>query len=309
MSLDGMTPWILYHALIFTMLALDLGVFHRKAHVVPVKEALTWSGIWIGLALAFNVGIYFWKGPDAGLQFLTGYLIEKSLSVDNIFVFVLIFSYFKVPPLYQHKVLFWGIIGALIMRAALIAVGAALMHNFHWIIYVFGAFLVFTGIKMAVQKEMAVDPEKNLVVKVFKRLMPVTSGYRHDHFFVRENGRRFATPLLLVLLVVEATDLVFAVDSIPAIFAVTDDAFLVYTSNIFAILGLRSLYFALAGVIDKFHRLKLGLAIVLAFVGTKMMIVDFYKVPVGVALGIVAGILGVSVAASLIWPEKNRALS
>jgi tellurite resistance protein TerC len=297
--------WIGFNLFVLAMLALDLGVFHRKSHEVGLKEALAWSGVWIGLALAFNVGVYFWRGSETALQFLTGYLIEKSLSVDNIFIFLIIFSYFKVPSLLQHKVLFWGILGALIMRAALIVVGAALIAKFHWIIYLFGAFLIFTGLKMALQKEVELQPDKNPVVRLFKKVMPVTADYRGDRFFVWENARWAATPLFVVLLIIEMTDLIFAVDSIPAIFAITTDAFIVYTSNVFAILGLRSLYFALAGVAGKFHYLKLGLAVVLVFVGSKMALVDLYKVPVGVSLGVIALVLGASVAASLKWPKGN----
>jgi tellurite resistance protein TerC len=296
--------WIGFNVFVVAMLALDLGVFHRKAHEVKVKEALIWSAVWIALALLFNLGVYFWRGPEVALEFFTGYLIEKSLSVDNIFVFILIFSYFSVPALYQHKVLFWGIIGALIMRAILIAVGATLIAKFHWIIYVFGGFLIVTGVKMALQKSTGIHPEKNPLVRLFKRFMPVTNVYHGERFFVRENGRRFATPLLLVLLIVEFTDLVFAVDSIPAIFAITKDPFIVYTSNVFAILGLRSLYFALAGVMGYFHYLKIGLALVLVFVGAKMMLVDIYKIPIGLSLSVVAGILLLSVLASLIWPRR-----
>ena len=298
--------WIGFNVFVLAMLALDLGVFHRKAHEVKVKEALIWSGVWIFLALAFNVGIYFWRGSETALQFFTGYLIEKSLSVDNIFVFILIFSYFKVPALYQHRVLFWGILGALVMRAILIAVGATLIRELHWIIYVFGAFLILTGIKMALQKETGLNPERNPLVRLFKRFMPVTNEYHQEKFFVKLDGRRFATPLFIVLLLVETTDLIFAVDSIPAIFAITQDTFIVYTSNVFAILGLRSLYFALAGIMGYFHYLKLGLALVLIFVGTKMTFIDIYKIPIGVSLSVVAGILLLSVVASLLWPRRSE---
>lgn len=299
------TLWIGFNVFVLAMLALDLGVFHRKAHEVKVKEALIWSAVWIVLALLFNLGIYFWRGPETALEFFTGYLIEKSLSVDNIFVFILIFSYFSVPALYQHKVLFWGILGALLMRAILIAVGATLIAKFHWIIYVFGGFLILTGVKMAVQKSTGIHPEKNPLVRLFKRFMPVTNAYHGEKFFIKENGRRFATPLFIVLLIVEFTDLVFAVDSIPAIFAITKEPFIVYTSNVFAILGLRSLYFALAGIMGYFHYLKLGLALVLVFVGAKMMLVDIYKIPIGVSLSVVAGILLISVLVSLIWPRQS----
>lgn len=298
--------WIGFNVFVLLMLALDLGVFHKKSHSVGMKEALIWSGVWITLAMVFNIGVYHYMGSEAAMQFLTGYVIEKSLSVDNIFVFVLIFSYFAVPAEYQHKVLFWGIIGALIMRAILIAVGAALISEFHWIIYIFGGFLIITGIKMLVQKEMEIHPESNPVVRFFKKFMSVTPSFEGDRFFVKKDAKTWATPLFVVLLIVEFTDLIFAVDSIPAIFAITTDPFIVYTSNVFAILGLRSLYFALASVIDKFHLLKLGLALVLIFVGVKMTIVDFYKIPVVIALAVVASILSVSVILSLLIPAKSK---
>ena len=315
--------WIGFNLFVLAMLALDLGVFHRKSHAVSGKEALIWSVVWITLSLVFNAIIYFYwdrmmptssySNQEAALAFLTGYLIEKSLSVDNIFVFILIFSFFGVPAAYQHRVLFWGILGALIMRGALIALGAALLKEFHWIIYVFGAFLIFTGIRMAWHHDENVEPDKNPVVNFFRKFMPVTEKFEKDKFFVRRAGKLFATPLFLILLVVESTDLVFAVDSIPAIFAVTDDPFIVYTSNVFAILGLRALYFLLADVMDKFQYLKFGLAAVLTFVGIKMVIVDFYKIPTVVSLGVVAGILAISVLASLwkarIAPEELQTVS
>ena len=306
--------WVAFNVFVLAMLALDLGVFHRKAHAVSGREALIWSVVWISLSLVFNAVIYFYwdrlipestyTNREAALAFLTGYLIEKSLSVDNIFVFILIFSFFAVPAAYQHRVLFWGILGALIMRGTLIAIGAALLEQFHWIIYVFGAFLIFTGIRMALSHAENVEPDKNPVVKFFRRFMPVTENFEKDQFFVRRAGRLMATPLFLILLVVESTDLVFAVDSIPAIFAVTRDPFIVYTSNVFAILGLRALYFLLANVMDKFQYLKFGLSAVLVFIGVKMVIVDFYKIPVGVSLGVVAGILTISIVASL-WKARN----
>ncbi len=314
--------WVLFNLFVLAMLALDLGVFHRKAHTVSLKEAGIWSVVWISLALLFNLGIYFFwdtvnptstlTNNEAAVAFLTGYLIEKSLSVDNIFVFVLIFAAFAVPAAYQHRVLFWGILGALVMRAALIAVGAALLAEFHWIIYLFGAFLIFTGIKMARERnEHTLNVNDNAIVRFFRRLMPISDTYDADKFFTRRNGARVATPLLLVLLVVESTDLLFAVDSIPAIFAVTREPFIVYTSNVFAILGLRSLYFLLAGVVDKFYYLKAGLAAILVFVGTKMMIVDIYKIPVAVSLGVVAAILVISVIASLVrsWRAPKELLA
>ncbi len=287
------------------MLALDLGVFHRKAHAITVKQALLWSGFWILLSLLYNAGVYFWRGEQAALEFLTGYLVEKSLSVDNIFVFVLIFSYFRVPEELQHRVLFWGILGALIMRGALIGVGVALMHAFSWIIYVFGAFLIFTGIRMALQKDHDIDIEANSVVKLTRRLMRITPTYYGKSFFIRDNGRTFATPLFLVLILVDFFDLVFAIDSIPAIFAITEDPFIVYTSNVFAILGLRMLYFALAGIIDRFHYLKIGLAVVLVLIGIKMLLAhSAYEIPTSWSLLGVAVILGVAVAASLLNPRE-----
>lgn len=308
--------WVGFNVFVLLMLALDLGVFHRKAHAVSTKEALTWSIVWISLSLLFNLVIYlFWDkmvpnssytNAEAALSFLTGYLIEKSLSVDNIFVFILIFSFFAVPDQYQHRVLFWGILGALVMRGILIAVGAALLEQFHWIIYVFGAFLIYTGIRMARHQDEELRPQDNPVVKFFRRFMPVTEDFVEDKFFVRRAGVLFATPLFLILLIVESTDLVFAVDSIPAIFAVTRDPFLVYTSNVCAILGLRALYFLLAGVMDQFQYLKLGLSAVLTFIGVKMVIVDLYHIPVAVSLGVVASILTLSIVASL-WKTKRDA--
>jgi tellurite resistance protein TerC len=302
---DQIWLWIGFNVFVLAMLALDLGVFHRKAHVVSFKESITWTVVWVTLALLFNGGVWHFYGSQKALEFFTGYLIEKSLSVDNVFVFVLLFSYFAVPPLYQHKVLFWGILGALIMRAIMIVLGAALITKFTWIIYVFGGFLILTGIKMVVKREEEIHPERNPVVRWFKKLMPVTSDYRGDKFFVRENGVRAATPLFVVLLLVEFSDLIFAVDSIPAIFAVTTDAFIVYTSNVFAILGLRSLYFALAGVMDKFHYLKIGLGVVLSFVGVKMLLAHTaWKIPILWSLGVIVLILAVSVVVSLLRPRK-----
>ncbi len=302
--------WIGFNVFVLAMLALDLGVFHRKAHVVSLKESLTWTFVWVALALCFNLGVWHFGGQAKALEFFTGYLIEKSLSVDNVFVFALLFAYFAVPPLYQHKVLFWGILGALVMRAIMIVAGAALITKFAWIIYVFGGFLILTGIKMIVKREEQIHPERNPVVKWFKRLMPVTADFRGDKFFVRENGLRMATPLFVVLLLVEFTDLIFAVDSIPAIFAVTTDPFIVYTSNVFAILGLRSLYFALAGVMDKFHYLKIGLGVVLTFVGVKMLLGHSpYKIDTLVSLGVIVTILTTSVVWSLLVPKKPTAVA
>ena len=299
--------WIGFNAFILLMLALDLGVFHRKAHVVTIKESLTWTCVWVAMALIFNAGILHYMGSEKALEFFTGYVIEKSLSVDNVFVIALLFSYFAVPTLYQHKVLFWGILGALVMRAAMIALGAKLITEFAWIIYIFGAFLILTGIKMIVKSEEEIHPERNPVVRLFKRFMPVTSEYRGDKFFIREKGILMATPLFVVLLLVEFTDLIFAVDSIPAIFAVTKDPFIVYTSNVFAILGLRSLYFALSGVLDKFHYLKVGLGVVLSFVGVKMLLAHSpWKIDTLVSLGVIVIVLVASVVASLMWPKKLK---
>jgi len=301
--------WIVFNIFVLAMLTLDLGIFHRKAHEVKVKEALVWSFVWIGLALLFNVGVYFWQGPQTALEFLTGYLIEKSLSVDNIFVFLLIFSYFRVPALYQHKVLFWGILGALIMRAVFIVAGVALIQKFHWMIYIFGGLLILTGIKMALQKDMEIHPERNPVLRLFQRFIPVTKDYEDDKFFFKRSGRYFATPLFITLLIVETTDLIFAVDSIPAILAITTDPFIVYTSNVFAILGLRALYFALAGIMQLFHYLHYGLSAILVFVGIKMLLADLYKTPVGISLGVVAGFLLISVIASIIRPKQIESVS
>jgi len=300
-----------FNAGVLAVLAIDLGVFHKKAHIVTVKEAAVWSSIWITLSLAFAGVIYWTRGTQPALEFVTGYLIEYSLSIDNIFVIVLIFSYFRIPDKYQHRVLFWGIIGALLMRGAMIAAGAYLIERFHWIIYVFGAFLVFTGIRMAMHDESDIEPEANPVLKLVRRLIPVTHDYRGQSFFVREAPKRgepltlMATPLFVVLVLVETTDLIFAVDSIPAIFAVTSDPFLVYTSNVCAILGLRSLYFLLAGVIHKFHYLKLGLAVVLTFVGVKMLLGRFYEISIQVSLLVIAAVLTLAVLASVLFPKKG----
>jgi tellurite resistance protein TerC len=291
--------WIIFNIFVLGMLTVDLGVYHRKAHAVTTREATSWCLVWVTLAILFNAGIYIWLGSEKALEFFTGYLIEYSLSVDNIFVFILIFSYFAVPASYQYRVLFWGILGALVMRGAFIGTGALLLQHFHWVIYLFGAFLVFTGIKMLVKEETTVRPQDNPVIKLLRRLMPLSQNYEGQSFFVKQNRRWAATPLFVVLLVVESTDLIFAVDSVPAIFAVSRDPFIVYTSNIFAILGLRSLYFLLAGVIDLFVYLRYGLGVVLGFVGIKMLLVDIYKIPIGISLAVVAGILTLSIVASL----------
>ncbi|MCB9357590.1 MAG: TerC family protein [Calditrichaeota bacterium] len=298
--------WILFTVGILALLLLDLGVFHKRPHAVNHKEALWWVVFWFTLAMAYCGFVWWWKGERTAIEFLTGYIIEASLSVDNIFVFILIFSYFKVPSEYQHRVLFWGIIGALLMRGIMIGVGAALIANFEWVIYIFGGFLVFTGIRMALSSEHGVDPEKNAAVKILKRFMPVTTQYHGKSFFVKQNGVKHATPLLVALVVVELSDVIFAVDSIPAVFAVTRDPFVVFTSNVFAILGLRSLYFALSGVMHKFRFLKFGLAVVLTFVGVKMLLGHTaYAIPIGWSLGVVGGVLFVSVLASLLIPERK----
>ncbi|MBA3342784.1 MAG: TerC family protein [Gemmatimonadaceae bacterium] len=302
--------FIAFNLGVLAVLAIDLGIFHKKAHAVTVKEAAIWSSVWITLSLGF-AGVVWWQmGTQPALEFVTGYLIEYSLSIDNIFVIVLIFSYFRIPEKYQHRVLFWGIIGALVMRGSMIAAGAFLIDRFHWIIYVFGAFLVFTGIRMAMQDESDIEPEANPILRLVRKMLPVTHDYRGQYFFVRESPARgqpatlMATPLFVVLVLVETTDLIFAVDSIPAIFAITRDPFLVYTSNVCAILGLRSLYFLLAGVIHRFHYLKLGLAVVLTFVGVKMLLGGVYEIPTLVSLLIIAVVLAAAALASVAFPKK-----
>lgn len=297
--------WIGFSLFILFMLSLDLGLFNRKAHVIKYREAAIWSAVWIMLAMIF-AGIVFWfQGTDLGLKFLTGYVIELSLSVDNLFVFLLIFSFFKVPAKVQHRVLYWGVMGALVMRLTMIFIGGALINRFHWILYFFGAFLVYTGIKMFRQDDSDIQPEENPVVRAVTRYIPISRHYDGKHFFTRVNGKLTGTLLLLVLVIVEVTDLVFAVDSIPAIFAITTNTFIVYTSNVFAILGLRSMYFLLAGVVEKFQYLRMGLAIVLTFIGVKMLIEGLHVViPVWVSLLVVATVLLTSVAASIIWPKE-----
>lgn len=303
--------WIGFLAFVVAMLALDLGVFHRKAHTVKMREALLWTVTWATLSLLFNLGIYLgWIGNyttaaaqhTAAMEYLTGYLIEVSLSVDNVFVFALLFKYFHVPAQYQHRVLFWGILGALIMRAIMIFAGVALLHSFHWIIYVFGAILIFSGIKMWKSAEVKLEPEHNPILRLIRRIVPVANDHHGQQFFVRHNGALAATPLFVVLVLVEWTDVIFAVDSIPAVLGVTHDPFIVFTSNIMAILGLRSLYFALSGIMEKFHMLHYGLSAILVFVGTKMLVADFYKLPTAAALGGIVLILAISIAASLMFP-------
>jgi tellurite resistance protein TerC len=299
-SIADPVTWAGFTLFVLVMLALDLGVFHRRAHTVHVREALVWTTVWITLAMLFNLGVYLWFGPDRALEFLAGYLIEKALSVDNIFVFLLVFSSFSTPAELQHRVLFWGIFGAIVLRALFIVLGAALLTRFHWIAYAFGAFLVVTGARMLLHPGFEVHPERNPLFRLFRRYVPAVATYHGGQFTVVQGGKRLATPLLVVLLAIEATDVVFAVDSIPAIFAVTKDPFIVYTSNIFAILGLRALYFALAGMIGKFHYLRVGLSLVLAFVGAKMLLASVLNIPIAVSLAVIAALLGGSVLASLL---------
>ena len=310
--MSSLWGWVGFNVVVLAILALDLGVLHRRSAKVSLKEASTWSAVWVALSLCFAFAIYRTMGKESGLEFLTGYLIEYALSVDNIFVFVLIFSYFSVPEKYQHRVLFWGIIGALILRGVMIVAGSALVTRFAWTLYIFGAFLVFTGIRMALQKgEQAYNPQRDPVLRLARRLLPVTPDYRGDNFFVREPDkagrlRYAATPLFIVLLIVDTTDIIFATDSIPAIFAVTRDPFIVYTSNICAVLGLRALYFLLAGVVDKFVYLKLGLSLVLIFIGGKMLLDPFVHLPIVAALAVVGAVLGASILASLRWPRTGH---
>jgi tellurite resistance protein TerC len=301
---ENVWPWIVFSLIVLALLALDLGVFHRRMHAISVREALIWSCVWITVALLFNVGIYFTRGLGPAIQFLTGYVIEKSLSIDNIFIFVLIFSYFAVPAQYQHRILFWGILGALLMRGILISVGLALLEKFHVVIYLLGAFLIITGIRMGFSRSEEVRPERNPVLRLVRRILPVTTEDAHGRFFVRRAGRLFATTLFVVLVVVESTDLIFAVDSIPAIFAVTRDPFIVYTSNVFAILGLRSLYFVFASMIQKFYYLKIGLAIILIYVGIKMLVADYYEISPYFSLLVIVFVLGLTALASFIRAKR-----
>jgi len=297
--------WLGFNLFVLVMLALDLGVFHRKSHQVRFKEALAWSAFWIALAFGFAVLIAFWQGRQPALEFVTGYVVEESLSVDNLFVFLVLFRYFKVEPEYQHKVLFWGIIGALIMRGVFILVGVQAIQRWHWIIYLFGAFLIFKGFTMLRTEGSDIEPEKNFFLRILRRFIPVTESYEGGKFFVRRDAKRYATPLFIVLLVVELTDVAFATDSIPAILAITRNAFIVYTSNVFAIMGLRSLFFALAGLMDIFHHLHYGLSALLIFIGAKMLVSEHYPIPIHIALAVVAGILLTSIAASLLFPKKK----
>ena len=291
---------------IAAMMAVDLGLFHRKTHEVKIREALLLTSFWVTLAVVFGLGIYGVRGPRPALEFFTGYLIEECLSVDNLFVFLLIFSYFSVPRIYQHKVLVWGIVGVMLLRAVFIVSGVALIRHFEWILYVFGGILILSGVKLFSEKDKKIEPEKNPLLKFFKRLMPVTPHYEEDKFFVKRSGRMYATPLFVVLLVIETTDVIFAVDSIPAIFAITLDPFIVFTSNIFAVLGLRAMFFVLSGMMEKFQHLHYGLSFILVFVGVKMLVHGVLDIPVGIALGVIALTLALSVAASLLWPEKGQ---
>jgi len=297
--------WVIFIAFVLAMLALDLGVFHRKIHVVRPKEASIWVSVWVGLAFLFAGGLYLVYGHHVALTFLTGYVIEESLSIDNIFVMVLIFEYFKVPAICQHRVLFYGILGALVMRGLFIGLGTVLLARFHWVIYVFGAMLIVTGIRMALKQDEEFEGDRNPVVRAARKILPLTPEFHGKHFFIVQNGRKLATPLFLVLVLVEVTDLVFAIDSIPAIFGVTRDPFIVFTSNIFAILGLRSLYFLLAAVVDRFYLLKYGIAIILTFVGVKMIGEPWFHIEILASLAVIVGVLGASIAASLIWPRRQ----
>lgn len=301
---DSLLLWGTFNLFVLGMLALDLGVFHKRSEEISVRNALVWTGIWVTLAMAFNFFVYLYFGKAEAIEFFTGYIIEKSLSVDNIFVIIMIFSYFHVPPAYQHKVLFWGILGALVMRVIFIFAGIELIHRFHWLIYIFGGFLIITGLRMLFGSEAKIEPEKNPVVRLARRLFPVTPSFNGDNFFVRLNGKLWATPLFIVVILIESTDLIFAVDSIPAILAITDNPFIVYTSNVFAILGLRSLYFALSGIEKYFHYLKYGLAMILVFVGAKMCLADYYKIPIEVSLIVIVSTLILAIAASMIFPKK-----
>lgn len=304
------TVWhyALFTLFVLVMLAVDLGVFHRRAHAITHKEALAWSVVWIALSLLFNLGVWHFEGTHKALEFFTGYLIEKSLSLDNLFVFLLIFMYFGVPDRYQHRVLYWGILGALVMRGAMIAAGAALLSAFHWVIYIFGAFLVITGIRFAQHEAVSVHPESNPVLRLLRRLIPVTKSFEEHHFFVRREGRWLATPLFVVLVLVETSDVLFAVDSIPAIFAITLDPFIVFTSNVFAILGLRALYFLLAGVMPMFRYLHIGLGVILTYVGLKMLLSDVLEIHALVSLAIIAAVLGVSLGVS-VWASRREAMA
>jgi tellurite resistance protein TerC len=298
--------WIIFTVFILAMLALDLGVFNRKSHIIKMKEAMLWTAFWVTLALLFAAAIYFFYGHGKAMEFVAGYIIEYSLSIDNLFVFILIFRFFNVPHAYEHKALFWGILMALVTRGVFIFAGVALINAFSWVMYIFGAFLIFTGIKMALNKQTEVHPDKNIAIKILRFFMPVTHKFTEAKFFVVKRGVRYATPMLAVLLALETTDILFAVDSIPAVLAISKDPFIVYTSNVFAILGLRSLFFAISGLMKLFHLLHYGLAAILSFVGIKMLIEDFFHVPVAASLLVIASILVVSILSSIIWPDKEE---
>lgn len=298
--------WLLFGSIITIMLFLDLGVFHKKSHTVSIKESLIWTGVWIGLALAFNTWIYFEMGSGKGLEFLTGYIIEKSLSIDNIFVISLIFSYFKVPSKYQHRVLFWGVIGALVFRIIFIFAGVALINKFHWMIYVFGAFLIYTGIHMLKGGEKKIDIESNPAISLVRKVCRITPEFHQEHFAVVKNGTKYFTPLFLVLIMIESTDIIFAVDSIPAILAITPDPYIVFTSNVFAILGLRSLYFALNGIMEMFEYINYALAAILVFVGFKMLVSSHIKIPTALSVGLIFAFIAISVVASIYFPKKGK---
>ena len=297
--------WVLFTIFILAMLALDLGVINRKAHVIKMKEALLWTSFWVSLSLIFGVGIYYFYGHAKAMEYFAGYLIEYSLSVDNLFVFMLIFKYFGVPRQLEHKALFWGILLALVTRAVFILAGVALINTFHWIIYVFGVFLVYTGVKMALNKQTEVHPDRNIAIRLLRFFVPVSNAFSGARFFVVKKGIRYATPMLAVVLALETTDILFAIDSIPAVLAITKDPFIVYTSNVFAILGLRSLFFAISGLMQLFHLLHYGLAAILTFVGVKMLIEDFFHIPVSASLIVIASILAASIISSIIWPADN----
>jgi tellurite resistance protein TerC len=303
--MEGILGWVIFNLFVLAALAVDLGVFNKRAHVVSIKESFFWSIFWTALALVFNVGLLYWLGHQKALEFFTGYVIERSLSTDNLFVFILIFAYFGVDPLHQHKVLFWGIFGALVLRILFILAGVALIQKFHWIIYIFGVFLIYTGIKMITEKDRTIHPEKNIVLRLFRKFFPVSPHFDGGRFFTLQNGRRVATPLFIVLIVIETSDIIFALDSIPAILAITYDPFIVYTSNVFAIFGLRALYFAIAGMMRVFRYLQYGVAVILVFVGLKMGVSEIYKIPVHTALAVIFAMLALSIIASVVFPDKN----
>jgi tellurite resistance protein TerC len=302
----GLQPWILFNLAVLAMLAVDLGVFKRRAHVISFREATVWSAVWVGLSLAFNVFVYFWRGPDRALEFLTGYLLEKSLSLDNVFVFAVIFGAMGVAAQFQHKVLFWGILGALVTRGLFILVGVELVARFAWVLYVFGAFLTLSGARLLWEKPQEIRPEHSPVIRLARRFLPVSAQFEGAAFFARRTGSLVATPLFLVLALVEATDVLFAVDSVPAIFAVTQDPFIIYTSNVCAILGLRAMYFLLAGAITRFRYLRAGLSVILIFVGLKMLVARFYKFPTWLSLVVISGIVVVIIVASRVAEKKER---